>query len=96
MKFKKIFTTALAIIGLGGTSAVPAQAATATSVTVKQDAINQVPRMVRPVVARRVNGGSVANPYGHHKRGFLDQKRKRKKLRSNAHFSRSKKCTTKK
>jgi hypothetical protein len=33
--------------------------------------------------------------YAYNKPGFLDQKRKREKLRNNASFGRSKKCTTK-
>lgn len=80
----------------GGTiashSAIPATNQTAA----KKDAIRQDVKQVRPQAERRKNDMfSSANPYKYNRKGFLDQPEKRKKLRSNHHFSRSKKCTTK-
>jgi hypothetical protein len=53
-------------------------------------------RLFAAVIMSALSGGSfVSNATPVNKRGFLDQKRKRKKLRANASFARSKKCTTK-
>jgi hypothetical protein len=49
-----------------------------------------------PVVVRESKRNSHGQrAYAHKKVGFLDQKSKRQKLRNNASFGRSKKCTTK-
>jgi hypothetical protein len=62
----------------------------------KKDAIKEEVKPVNPEAQRRKNGFfSSENVYKHNRRGFLNQEQKRKKLRQNPLFARSKKCTTK-
>lgn len=95
MRFGFGFAMMAAILG-GGASVGHAATIPTNQTASKKDAIRQDIKQVRPESTRRKDGSfSDANPYKYNKPGFLDQKSKRRKLRSNAHFARSKKCTTK-
>lgn len=80
----------------GGTITSQAAVPVTNQNAAKKDAIRQDHRQAKPQSERRKNDMfSSENPYKHNRKGFLDQPEKRKKLRSNHHFARSKKCTTK-
>jgi hypothetical protein len=62
----------------------------------RKDAIKEDVKPIKTETQRRKNGFfSSENVYKHNRRGFLNQEQKRKKLRQNPSFARSKKCTTK-
>jgi hypothetical protein len=92
---KKLFAAiAAAVLGIGPNIVA---SGTQSGVTIVNDTKATTPKEVHksPVSQRNVVGAGNVNDNKHNRPGFLDQKSKRKKLRNNPHFGRSKKCTTK-
>jgi hypothetical protein len=84
-----------AMTGIGAEAGVSMASPTAITDSKKKSTKTSVlqgniPRVVRE--SKRDSHGQGA--YRHKKNGFLDQTRKREKLRRNPSFARSKKCTT--